>query len=102
MIFTPEEQTLAQVLEIYRKRVSDLEKSYELAKEDAEIAHSARERAENGIKNLDAQIGRLNKQFTEKEEQIGKLRSANQSLHIELQAEREAHQKLKDEKEVGE
>lgn len=97
-------ETLSDLLEVYRVKVTGLEESLDTSKQHHERAvdeldrarrdrDRAREEADRNHK-LVLERARTNVEMAEK---VKKLEGVIESLHIELQNEREAHQATKDE-----
>ena len=95
--------TLADLLEVYRHKVNNLENSAQLHQTEH---HNERDRREHAEKRLEQEhkdfldVSKLCQERAQKNvelaEKVKKLEGVIESLHIELQNEREAHQTTKE------
>ena len=91
--------TLADLLEVYRHKVTELETSAQHYETEYRNERDRLERAEKRLEQEHKDFLDVSKLCQERAEKNVKLQSVIDSLHIELQTEREAHQKTKDTKE---
>lgn len=95
--------TLADLLEVYRHKVNELDNRAQLHETEHHNERDRRERAEKrleqehkdflDVSKLCEERAQRNGDLTEK---VKKLEGVIESLHIELQNEREAHQTTKE------
>lgn len=103
MIHTQVNETIADLLEVYRVKVSNLEEGLDHTESALSTVRNNLERAEkdrdryreDADRNHKLVQGRA-KTNVELAEKIKKLEGVIESLHIELQTEREAHQATKE------
>ena len=95
--------TLADLLEVYRVKVTGLEDSLDMLKRHHEMAVDERDRARRERDRAREDADRNHKLVQERAkrngdlaEKVKKLEGVIESLHIELQNEREAHQTTKE------
>lgn len=96
----PMDQTTLNLMEVYRRHVTELETRLHNAEEGTMFAEGEREREEKKRKQSDEQLDFERKRHREErdaaERKITKLEGIIESLKIELQDERAAHAKTKE------
>lgn len=95
--------TLADILEVYRVKVTSLEESldasrrnHDMAVDELDRTRRARDRARDEADRNHKLVQERAKTNVDLAEKVKKLEGVIESLHIELQNEREAHQTTKE------
>lgn len=96
----PMDQTTLNLMEVYRRQVTDLETRLHNAEEGRMFEEGEREREKEKRKHSDEQLDFERERHREErdaaEQKITKLEGVIESLKIELQDERAAHTKTKE------
>ena len=103
MIHTQVNETVADILEVYRVKVSNLEEDLDHTENSLSTVRNNLARAEKDRDRYREDADRNHKLVQERAktnvdlaQKVKKLEGVIESLHIELQAEREAHQATKE------
>ena len=96
MIYTEVNGTLADLLEVYRVKVTGLEEDVDRMQSDNDFMRHEMKRLEDERDRHREDAERNRKLIKERAERNVKLQGVIDSLRIELQNEREAHQATKE------
>lgn len=96
MIYTEVNGTLADLLEVYRVKVTGLEEDVDRMQSDNDFMRHEMKRLKDERDRHREDAERNRKLIKERAERNVKLQGVIDSLHIELQTEREAHQATKE------